>query len=116
VTWVTREATEDFEFRDMKIARGTTLHLFSQCAASDPDHFDAGFDISVKRKPHFGFGGGKHHCIGSPIARADMTEALRLMARRLVDPVADGEAVYLADSGNTGPLTLPICFRPEERR
>jgi len=109
-TWVTREATEDFEFKGVPIAEGTTIHLFSSVAASDPDHFTPGFDITEQRKPHFGFGGGRHHCIGSQIARGDMTEALKLLAQRLKNPVYDGEPQWLPDSGNTGPVSLPIAF------
>ena len=30
ITWVTREATEDFEFEGLRIAKGTTIHLFSE--------------------------------------------------------------------------------------
>jgi cytochrome P450 len=109
-TWVTREATEDFEFKGVPIVKGTTIHLFSSAAASDPEHFTPGFDITVQRKPHFGFGGGRHHCIGSQIARGDMTEALRLLAQRLKNPVYDGEPQWLPDSGNTGPVSLPMAF------
>jgi len=114
VTWVTREATEDFEFQGLEISKGTTLHLFSQSATSDPQYFEAGFDITRKQKAHFGFGGGKHHCIGSPIARSDMTEALKLLASRLKNIAPDGPATFLPDSGNTGPLTLPIRFEARE--
>ena len=32
--------------------------------------------------PVFGFGGGRHHCIGHFVARMDMSEALKLLARR----------------------------------
>ncbi len=110
VTWVTRETTEDIEFRGLEIPAQTTLHLFSQSAASDPKYFEDGFDITRKQKQHFGFGGGKHHCIGSPIARGDMTEALKLLSQRLKNISPDGPANFLPDSGNTGPLTLPIKF------
>ncbi len=109
-TWVTREATEDIEFRGLDIPAGTTIHLFSQSAASDPEYFKEGFDITRKQKQHFGFGGGKHHCIGSPIARNDMTEAIILLSQRLTHIEPDGPAKFLPDSGNTGPLTLPIRF------
>ena len=112
VTWVTREAVEDFTYNGLQIARGTTLHLFSESAATDPAHFSPGFDIAAKRKPHFGFGGGRHHCIGSPIARGDMTEALKMLAQRLPNPRTDGVAEWLPESGNTGPLRLPIRFDP----
>jgi len=109
-TWVSREAAEDFTFQGLDIAKDTTIHLVSGCAAADPRHFSDGFDITAERKRHFGFGGGKHHCIGAPIARADMTEALKRLSARLKTPRPDGDAVLLPDSGNTGPVSLPIRF------
>ena len=110
VTWVTREAMDDFEYQGLAIKKGTTVHLFSESAATDPEHFTDGFDITVDRKPHFGFGGGIHHCIGAPIARGDMTEALKLLAQRLLNPNYDGAPDWLPDSGNTGAIRLPIRF------
>ena len=110
VTWITREATENFAYRDLHIARGTTIHLFSESAGTDPRVFPPGFDITAERKPHFGFGGGVHHCLGHVIARADMTEALKVLPRRLLSPRYDGEPIWLPDSGNTGAVELPIAF------
>ena len=111
VTWVTREALEDFEFQGLLIRKGTTLHLFSHSAGTDPRVFDnPGFDITAKRQPHFGFGAGAHHCIGHFIARGDMTEALALLAQRLKNVRLAGTPDYLPDSGNTGLNRLPIAF------
>lgn len=114
VTWVTREALEDFNFQGLDIAQGTTVHLFSQAAGTDPTVFEnPKFDISAKRQAHFGFGAGAHHCIGHFIARGDMTEALALLAKRIKHPRFDGEVTWLPDSGNTGPVAMPIAFDPE---
>lgn len=110
ITWMTREAMDDFEFQGIDIAKGTTIHLFSESAATDPGHFGEGFDIAARRKPHFGFGGGKHHCIGSPIARCDMAEVFKLLAQKLRSPAYDGKPEFLPDSGNTSPIRLPIRF------
>jgi cytochrome P450 len=112
-TWVTREALEDITYKDLAIARGTTIHLFAESAGTDPAVFTPGLDITAQRKPHFGFGGGAHHCLGHFIARGDMTEALKLLAQRVRNPRYDGEPVFLPDSGNTGPVKLPIRFDPE---
>ena len=109
-TWVSREAAEDLEYRGLAIPTGTTIHLYAASAGTDPRHFEPGFDITAKRKPHAGFGGGKHHCIGSPVARGDMVEALTLLSQRLPGIRLNGEATWLPDSGNTGPLTLPVAF------
>lgn len=114
VTWITREALEDFEYQGVFIEKGTTLHLLSQAAGTDPTIFpDPEFDISKKRRPHFGFGAGTHHCIGHFIARGDMKEALALLAQKLKNVRYNGTPQYLPDSGNTGLNSLPISF---ERR
>ena len=66
------------------------------------------FDITAERAPHFGFGGGMHHCIGHYVARLDMKEAFKALSRRLPNMKILPGATYLPDSGNTGPTKLPI--------
>jgi hypothetical protein len=41
-----------------------------------------------------------------------MAAALTVLARRLRGLRAAGEAAWLPDSGNTGPVRLPIAFTP----
>ena len=112
-TWVTREALEDFSYKDLEIKKGTTIHMFAESAGTDPAVFPDEFDITIKRPPHYGFGAGAHHCLGHFIARGDMTEALRILAHRIRNPRYAGDPEWLPDSGNTGPITLPIAFDPE---
>jgi cytochrome P450 len=111
-TWVTREALEDLEFDGLQIPAGTTIHLLTGAAGSDPRAYSPpGFDITAEeRTRHYGFGGGLHHCIGHFVARGDMSEALPLLAARLRDPRPGGEIRSLPRSGNTGPVKLPIAF------
>jgi cytochrome P450 len=111
--WVTRVASETFEFQNVVIDEGTTLHMFTQSAGTDPAVTDPAlptFDITAERRGHFGFGAGVHYCMGHLVARLDMAEALIALARRLRNPRPDGPGVWLPDSGNTGPLKLPIAF------
>ncbi|MEW1546812.1 cytochrome P450 [Streptomyces tsukubensis] len=113
VRWITREALEDFTFRGLDIPAGTTVQIWSESAGTDPRvHGAYSFDITAEREPHFGFGGGVHHCLGHFVARADMTEALPVLARRLRDLRIGEGAVRLPDSGNTGPVRLPLLFTP----
>lgn len=109
-TWVTREALEDITFRGVEIAKGTTVHMFAESAGTDPLVYNSGLDITAERKPHYGFGAGPHYCLGQTIARADMTEAFRHLSQELKSPRYDGDPVWLPDSGNTGPVFLPIAF------
>jgi cytochrome P450 len=113
-TWVTRAALDDFSFDGLDIKRGTTIHLLTQSAGTDPRAFpQPGLDITAPgRPPHFGFGGGVHYCLGHLVARADLSEALAVLACRLRKPHSCGEAAWLPCSGNTGPVRLPVAFTP----
>ncbi|WP_095588935.1 cytochrome P450 [Actibacterium ureilyticum] len=113
ITWVSREAVEDFEYGGITIPRGTVLHLYSESAGTDPDAMgDAPFDITAKRARNYGFGGGIHHCLGNLVARNDMAVAYRVLSARMGVPRLAGDPTWLADSGNTGPISLPIAFDP----
>jgi len=113
-TWVTREALADFTFDGLAIKAGTTIHLFCESAGTDPrGGYDLAFDITAAgRPPHLAFGGGAHYCLGHLVARADMSAALAVLARRLGEPRVSGDAVWLPCSGNTGPARLPLAFTP----
>jgi cytochrome P450 len=112
-TWVTREAVAGFTFDGLDIPAGATIHLFCAAAGTDPRAGDADFDITAAGRPaHFGFGGGIHYCLGHLVARADMVAALTVLPRRLRGLRPAGEAAWLPDSGNTGPVRLPIAFTP----
>jgi cytochrome P450 len=112
-TWVTREAVDDFTYNGLDIARGTTVHLFTQVSGTDPLAFpNPEMDLLGEHAPHYGFGGGVHHCLGHFVARADMAVALPLLARRLREVRVDGVEEWMPDSGNTGPVRLPVSFIP----
>jgi cytochrome P450 len=116
-TWVTREAIAGFTFDGLDIAAGETIHLFCESAGTDPRAGGGDFDITAAGRPaHFGFGGGIHYCLGHLVARADMCAALTVLSRRLRGPRAAGPATWLPDSGNTGPVRLPITFTPAPPR
>lgn len=113
VTWVTREAIEDVDFRGLRIPRGGIVQVLSHSAGTDPAAIpDPSFDIRETRPPHLGFGAGLHHCLGHFVARTDMAVALPLLARRMPDARPDGPGRWLPVSGNTGALEFPIRFTP----
>ena len=91
------------------IFEGDIVHVFVNASGRDPTVIgDDAFDITQKRKIHFGFGGGAHNCLGQHVARTDMSEALREMTRNWRGIEFAGEADFLPDSGNTSPLRLPM--------
>lgn len=110
--WVTREANEDFSFNGLDIKKGTTVHLFTMASGLDPEAYpDPEVDIlATDRQRHHTFGGGVHHCLGHYIARADMSVALPLLAENFSNISCPGGDEWLPDSGNHGPVKLPITF------
>ena len=116
ITWFTREAVEDFDYKDLHIEKGMTLQFYNVQIGTDSRKYEPiEMDITASRAPHFGFGGGMHHCLGHYVARIDMQEALKALSKRLPDFQIENGASYLPDSGNTGPIELPISFTPSER-
>lgn len=115
VTWVTREAIADVEFRGVHFPAGTILQVLSHAAGTDPHAMpDVTFDITRARErlPHLGFGKGAHHCLGHFVARTDMAVALPMLARAMPSAVPDGPGEWLPVSGNTGAVSFPIVFDP----
>ena len=110
VTWVTREALEDFEYQGLDIKAGTTIHLFSESAGTDPRVFEEpSFDLTAERPPHFGFGGG------GTTASATSSPARHERGAAAAGPPAGEpdhrrQRQWLPLSGNTGPIFLPIAF------
>jgi cytochrome P450 len=115
VLWISRETLEDIEVEGLEIPRGTTVHLFTEAASTDPlVGGDVPFVISAEDRPrHLAFGAGPHHCLGHYLARTDMREALPILAQRIRNPRPDGPAGFRPWSGLGGPLSLPIAFDPE---
>jgi cytochrome P450 len=115
VVWTTRRAEEDIVLDGVEIPAGTTLHLLSPPANTDPLAVGGEpFDITLERRAHFGFGGGAHHCLGHWLARIDMREALPILARRIPNPRLERPPVLRPVSGVTGPVELPIVFTATE--
>ncbi len=113
VTWITRLATEDFEYRGMQFAAGTTIHLLTYPASTDPLVLDdPSFNIETKRRPHVVFGGGPHTCLGHFLARLDMGVALPALARAMPGMRHAEPPKKMPNAGLTGATELKLRFTP----
>jgi cytochrome P450 len=107
-----RMVAEAFEFDGYVFDEGSLLSLSTSSANHDPVAYDApwDFDITAEREPHFTFGGGPHYCLGASLARAEMQEALPILAAGMPELALDGEPTWRPPLGIFGPETLPIRF------
>lgn len=80
-----RRATQDVDLGGVRIRKGDTV-IF-QRAAADRDEgvfaCPATIDLTRSPNPHLGFGHGAHHCLGAPLARAELLVALQTLVRHL---------------------------------
>ncbi|MDF3050168.1 MAG: cytochrome, partial [Pseudonocardia sp.] len=109
-----RIAVEDLEVDGVPIPAGTHLTMLLAAGNSDPALFvdPYGFDITQSRPAPLTFGPGLHYCLGASLARAEMAEALPILARRLGPIAPGGGARWRPAFGITGPVTLPLRCGP----
>jgi cytochrome P450 len=108
-----RIATEDLELGGVRIPAGTLV--FANTAAanrdpaafSDPDRFDITRDNTAAT---LSFGNGAHYCLGSHLARLELTTALTVMAQRMPNLRRTGPAPWPSMMGVTGPSAVPVAF------
>jgi hypothetical protein len=114
VAGIPRIAVEDVEIDGHHVPAGTIVMLSTASANHDPATYTDPwtFDITVPREAHLTFGGGPHYCLGASLARAEMQEALPVLAAAMGDLALDGEPQWRPPMGIFGPESLPVRFTP----
>jgi cytochrome P450 len=112
-----RFASVDIEFRDVVFPAGTFMSVSLLEANRDPNVFTEpqSFDITSQKsdQPQLTFGSGIHYCLGQALARAELQEALPLLAQRMPNLRLDGPTEWKPDGvGIFGPAHMPIAFDP----
>ncbi len=108
-----RTVTEDTELAGVVFPAGTFLVVNTFAANRDPAVYDDPdrFDITREGAPAvLTFGGGIHYCLGANLARKELVEALKVLARRMPNPVRTGPAPWKPMLGLSGPAAVPIEF------
>jgi cytochrome P450 len=110
---IPRVATEDVEIAGVLFEAGTIVFANLAAANRDPAVFDEpdSFDITRREPgPTLNFGGGSHYCLGSHLARLELTRALTVMSVRMPNLQRTGPAPWPSMAGVIGPRTVPIAF------
>ena len=111
---VPRSATADIEVDGWLIPAGTFVFLSMASANHDAEVYDdaSEFDITRRAAPNLTFGAGPHFCLGANLARAEMEEALQILATRLPHIRLDDVPTWRSDTGIFGPALMPLAFDP----
>jgi cytochrome P450 len=112
-----RFASEDIEYRGVLFPKGSFVSPSLAIANRDEAVWTqpASFDITraPAGQPQLTFGSGIHYCLGASLARAELQEALPILARRMPNLEVDGEIEWKPDNvGIWGPSSLPLRFAP----
>jgi len=115
IIYMRRTLTQDYELDAHRFSKGDKVLLYYWSANRDEHIFGAPhrFDITRQPNPHLGFGGpGPHYCLGSHLARSEITAMFRELLHRVPDIHAVGEPVRLRSGFINGIKHLRCVFRP----
>ncbi|MEH6571027.1 MAG: cytochrome P450 [Halioglobus sp.] len=79
-----RITAQDIEYQGVPVAKGECLHVSLAGANRDPEVYENPDKLDIERPgiQHQSFGGGRHFCLGAPLARLEGQVAiLRLLQR-----------------------------------
>ncbi len=108
-----RTATRDVTLHGQTIRKGDTVILAYGAANRDERKFSSPDIYDISRKPvgHLGFGGGKHFCMGSQMARFVTDVAMRRFLARVPEfrlTVPRDELAWISSSNFRSPVALPF--------
>ncbi|MDA1280849.1 MAG: cytochrome P450 [Chloroflexi bacterium] len=104
-----REVVEDTEISGCPIKAGNMVLLSFPAANRDPEMFEDADKVVIDRQPnrHSAFGLGIHRCVGSNLARMEMTVAIEEWLKRIPHFSLEGEVTW-SEGTVRGPRSLPF--------
>ncbi|MFI0214397.1 cytochrome P450 [Streptomyces lydicus] len=105
-----RYATEDIDVGGTLVRAGTPVLVAVGAANRDALRFDrpGTLDIARSGNQHLGFGHGVHHCLGAPLARLELQEALGALLTRFPKLHVAGDVEWKSQMLVRGPRVLPV--------
>jgi hypothetical protein len=104
-----REVVEDTEISGCPMKAGKMVLLSFPAANRDPEMFEDADKVVIDRQPnrHSAFGLGIHRCVGSNLARMEMTVAIEEWLKRIPHFSLEGEVTW-SEGTVRGPRSLPF--------
>lgn len=110
-----RTATRPVVIRDQRIAAGDRVVLWVPSANRDEDVFADPYRFDVGRAPnrHLALGSGEHFCIGSILARSEMSALFGALLDTVDRVEPAGPVVPVRSIAVSGPEHLPVRVHPK---
>jgi cytochrome P450 len=104
-----REVVEDTEISGCPMKAGNMVLLSFPAANRDPEMFKDADKVVIDRQPnrHSAFGLGIHRCVGSNLARMEMTVAIEEWLKRIPHFSLEGDVTW-SEGTVRGPRSLPF--------
>ncbi|MFE7610939.1 cytochrome P450 [Streptomyces celluloflavus] len=105
-----RYAMEDIEVGGTLIRAGSPVLVAVGAANRDALRFDSPGTLDITRtgNQHLGFGHGVHHCLGAPLARLELQEALSALINRFPKLHLAGDVEWKTEMLVRGPRVMPV--------
>ena len=106
-----REVVKETQINGCTFKPGEMVLLSFPAACRDPEMFPDAGKVIIDRKEnrHAAFGLGIHRCVGSNLARMEMTVAVEELLKRIPEFSLNGEVTW-SEGTVRGPRRLPIKF------
>ena len=119
VMWFRRTPQIDTEIGGVPVKEGDAVVLWYASGSRDeeaiPDPMK--FDVTRDRINHSGFGGGgRHFCLGAPLARLELKLVFPEILRRMPDMELVGPIGRSRSNWVNGFTSLPVRFTPTQRQ
>ncbi len=108
-----RVATKDTTLGDREVKQGERVMLTFPAANRDPEIFERPEEVIIdrERNRHVAFGAGIHRCLGSNLARMEMTVAIEEFLKMVPEfEIEDPDRVTWAGGQVRGPRHIPVTF------
>jgi cholest-4-en-3-one 26-monooxygenase len=118
VMYMRRTARTGFELRGEQIEEGDKVALWYIAANHDPDVFKDPHTFDIRRDPneHEAFGGGgPHFCLGTHLAKLEITVMFEELMARIPDMELSGDVERLRSNFINGIKHMPVQFSPAAR-
>jgi linalool 8-monooxygenase len=118
VMWFKRTPTCDTSIRGVPVKEDDAVVLWYTSGSRDEEIISdpMAFDITREKINHSGFGGGgRHFCLGAPLARLELKLVFPEILKRMPDMEFAGSVGHTRSNWVNGFTSLPVRFTPTPR-